>query len=205
MGNKAIVIFGGHLVKDANGLWKTTNFDESDEYGVLGDRLRIEAGSFLYQENKQLTVIALGGRGQLAKIPDAPAVSEIIKSELVKLNVPEKNIITENESGSTYDQLREMKKIIRKKNFGEAVIISNKYHLPRIRAMIEQWDRDLADWLYQGKISLLAAEEVIIKYQPERAEEIKRAYDTVAMRERIGLEQKGVSEIKAGTYKLRLS
>ena len=39
----AIAVLGGNLVKDQSGKWRTTNFEEGDIFGALGDRLRVVA------------------------------------------------------------------------------------------------------------------------------------------------------------------
>jgi len=93
----AIVILGGGLKKDADGRWRTTNYDESgDNFGVSGDRLRVVAANYLYKNNQEQLIIASGGKGQLKNIPGAPAVSEVLKRELIELGVPEEKIIEEN-------------------------------------------------------------------------------------------------------------
>ena len=86
-----IVILAGGLVKDING-WRTTWFDEMDNFGALGDRFRVLAGAYTYQnaqkENQDAWLIACGGKGQLQSISDAPTISSVIKKELIELGVP---------------------------------------------------------------------------------------------------------------------
>ncbi len=134
--NQAIVIIGGGLVKDKEGFWRTTTFKEGDDFGALGDNLRVVAGSILAKKYPDALVIALGGKGQLEKIKDAPTVASIIKKELVSLGIDPLKIICEEKSGSTFQQLRELKKIIEDKRIESLLIISNKYHLPRVEAML---------------------------------------------------------------------
>lgn len=200
--NQAIVIIGGGLVKD-KGKWRTTNFKEGDKYGVKGDRLRVDAAEYLFRENEENEIIALGGKGQLKDIPDAPTVSEAIKQELKELGVPDDRIIKEEESGNSWQQLQELKKILKEHEFENVVVISNKYHLLRIEAMMEQ-DVEFKELLSSGKLELQAAEEILIEKEPGKwKDEIDRAYDTEAMRERIALEERGVRDLKEGKYKLR--
>lgn len=197
----AIVIIGGGLKKE-NGKWRTTNFKEGDNFAVQGDRLRVVAACHLYKDNQYLLVIALGGKGQYKDISDAPTVAEIIKSELVELGVPPENIIKEEQSGNTWQQLQELKKIIVEKKIEGVIIISNEYHLARIKAMIEK-DSELKKMFDTAKIKLQSAEKIIIKNDPDQKKEIENVYKSKAMRERIALEQKGVIDIKKGRYKLK--
>lgn len=203
--NTIIVIFGGGLKKDdATGRWRTTNFDEGDRFGVQGDRLRVVAGSMLAEDYPKSTVIALGGRGQLKDIPDAPAVADVIKRELIELGVAEDRITAERESGSTYQQLVAFQSMLPAGNNRDLILISNRYNIPRIEAMIGYAPGldALKDLFQNQKIKLKSAEDVAIEREPQVWEEvIGRAYQSEAMRKRARLEEKGVAEIKAGTYR----
>ncbi len=193
---------GGGLVNE-NGNWRTANFNECDKYGALGDRLRVVAGAILYKNNYNLLIITSGGKGQLEKIPNAPTVSEINKKELIKLGVHSKKIIEENKSNNTYQQLQNCKKIIKENNFNEIKIISNKYHLPRIKAMIAM-DNELKKMVNAQKIELQSAENILLKYDSENWQNvIEKAYNSEEMKERIALEEKGVHDIEEGRYKFK--
>jgi len=200
----AIVILGGGLIKDKKGQWRTTNFNEKgDKFGILGDRLRVEAGNYLYKDNPESLIIASGGKGQLKGVKGAPNLSKIIKKELIELEVEEKRIIEENKSGNTWQQLQELKKIIIKKRLLLVIIISNKYHFLRVKVMIEQ-DRELKRMLDCSRIKLKTAEEILIKHEPRKWQEIiETAYKSKAMKKRIAREKKGIRQIKNGIYKFR--
>jgi len=198
---KAVAIIGGGLIKEKS-KWHTTNFNEGDNFAVQGDKLRVVAANYLYNDNPELLIIASAGKGQYKNIPDAPTVAEIIKDELVEFGVPEEKIIKEEQSGNTWQQLQELKKIIKKKELDNIIIVSNKYHLPRIQVMIKK-DRDFKKMFDAAKIKLQSAEEVVIKHDPEQKKEIESVYKSKAMQERIALEQKGIRDIKEGRYKLK--
>lgn len=195
-----IAIMGGGLVKDKKSIWRTTNFDEGDDFGISGDRLRVFAAWYLYRENPAIRIIVLGGKGQLAKIHDAVPVSEAMRCEMLALGIPKEKITIETRSGSTYQQLQALKRIMEGAEWGKVSLISNRYHLPRISAMIVI-DKEL-NQKYEAKTLLLeAAEDIVIRSEPHRWEAIiKKAYKSKAMKERIALEQKGVRQIQDGTY-----
>jgi DNA-binding protein len=202
---EAIVILGGSLIKD-NNKWRTTNFNEGDNFGLSGDRLRVVAASYLYRKGANQLFIALGGKGQLKNIPKAVPVAKIIRQELIELDVPKGKIIIEVKSGNTYQQLRALQIIIKEKKLPNVVIISNKHHFPRLKAMIEYNPALLAlkRMLYSSQINFKSAEEIVMKYQPKIfGKIISRAYKSRAMKERIKLEQRGVKQIKNGTYKFK--
>lgn len=197
----AIVILSGGLKKDKNG-WRTTYFNEGDNFGALGDRLRVVAGYFLFRHfqkhNPDLLVLAIGGRGQLKEIKDTPPLAKILKKELIELGVPAGKILEERKSGNTYQQLKKITELSRKKKFKKIALISNKYHLPRIKAMIK-----FKKMFKAINVKLYAAENVLLKYDKVTWQKIiNQAYKSKAMKQRLVLEKKGTSQIKAGTYKL---
>lgn len=203
---EVIAILGGGLKKDGR-KWRTTNFDEGDEFGCLGDRLRVVAGSYLYRDrekaNPNLLMVASGGRGQLEKVPGAPTLAEVISEELADLGVPAEKILKENQSANTYQQLRELDNLVLNRGLTKFFIISNEYHLPRVQAMIE-----LAPGLYNlrnlrlnNSLFLESAEKIVLSRERFQWEDvIKRVYATEAMKERVRLEESGVAKIRAGTY-----
>lgn len=201
---RVIAVLGGGLKKDADGRWRTTNYDEpGDKFGVSGDRLRVVAARYLYKSNPEQIIITSGGKGQLKDIPGAPTVSEVLRRELIELGVSEEMIIEENNSGNSYEQLREIKKIIGEKELKGIGFLSNDWHLPRIKAMIEQFE-ELKEILDLTKIEFLSAEKICLEYDKEAWQEIiERAYKSEGLKERIKREQKGIQDIKQGRYKIR--
>lgn len=199
----AIVILGGGLKKDETGQWRTTNYDEpGDNFGVSGDRLRVVAAGYLYKNNPEQIIIASGGKGHLKDIPDAPTVAEVLKKELIELGIPEEVIIKEN-SGNTFQQLQELKKIINKKGLKNIGLLSNEWHLPRIKAMLEQF-KELKQIFDLTKVEFLSAEKICLEYDRETWQEIiEQAYQNEELKKRIELEQKGVQDIKKGRYKIK--
>jgi len=192
---RTVAILGGGFIKD-NNKWRTTGFDEpGDNFGALGDRLRVVAASYLYKENKCLLII-LGGKGQLGKILDAPFVSEVIEQELIELGVKSDDILTEHESNNTFEQLKGLLKILKKKKLKEVTIISNRYHLPRLKAFLNVGQESSV-----YNIKLISAEEVLIKHDPGKWKGmIEKAYNRQRMAERMKLEKQGVKQIVDGTY-----
>lgn len=199
----AIVVLGGGLVRDKRtGKWRTTNYTEGDNFGVQGDRLRVEAAGYLYKHNPNTFFITSGGKGQLAAIPDAVTVASVIKRELMKFDVPAANIIKEEKSGSTYTQLLAITQLIKKTEIknNRIFIISNEWHLPRIKAMIEY----LPQLKPLKKIKLISAEKICLQSNPQKWQKIiNQAYHSQSMKQRIKLEKTGIRHMKAGQYKFK--
>ena len=90
-----IIVLSGGLKKTKNG-WRTTNFnDKGDNFGISGDRLRVVAAGFLYDNKLSQLVIVSGGKGQLKGVlPGRITLASVIKDELVRIGIPAENIIS---------------------------------------------------------------------------------------------------------------
>jgi len=200
---KALFILGGGLIKD-NGKWRTTNFNErGDNFGSLGDRLRVKAASCLYKNDPEYLIITSGGKGQYKNIPNVLTVAAVIKQELLELGVLKDVIIKEEKSNNTWEQLQQLKKIIQKENFIKIKVISSRYHLPRVRAMIEV-DNKLNEMLKKEILKLVSAEEILIKHNSNKWKDyIDKAYANEDMKKRIAFEEEGIKQIKNGTYNFK--
>ena len=197
----AIVVIGGGLWKDGN-TWRTIDLGEGeDKYGTINDRWRVEAAYELWKNNPDFLIIASGGKGQLKETLGAPTISSVIKKELSELGVPPLKVLEENKSGTTYEQLKALPNFARLQKIGELKLLSNGWHLPRIKAMLE-CAPDLKDLFRDFHVELISAEAVLLTERPEywqkRIEEAKRH---PGMKNRLAIEEKGVKQIIGGSYK----
>lgn len=197
-----IYIVSGGLIKDSNGNWRTTNFDEAgDKSGVAGDRMRMVAGYYLNRDNPEADIIVAGGKGYQTIYPDVPQLSEVMKNELIELGVPEEKIIRNDNPNSTYEQLKELLVILSQADYKNISLVTNKFHFPRIEAMIENFEA-LQD-LKKYNINFTVAEDVAIEHNSKKWKRIiDDAYDSPLMNKRIATERQGVEDIKAGKYKI---
>jgi uncharacterized SAM-binding protein YcdF (DUF218 family) len=198
---KAIIVMGGGLVEKKNH-WKTIDLGEGgDKFAISNDRWRVDAAFELWKTRPDYFIIASGGKGQLKKISGAPNISSVVKRELIELGVSETSIIEESISGSTFSQLKEIAILAFKKKFTDLIIISNEWHVPRIEAMLEHAP-GLSSAFSSLKVTLVSAESVLLKVDSDKWQtRILKARNGPEMKKRFALEEKGVQEIKAGTYK----
>lgn len=201
--NNAVVILGGGLAKDKNNQWRSTKYgDKKASPEAYGDYLRVMAASYLYHHNP-VWVIASGGHGRLQGVPKTITLAGVIKQELIKLGVKSEDIISEDQSGNTYEQLRFLGAIAKERKFEKVGVISNVYHLPRVKAMVENF-KELRKAFRKINLSYVSAEKVALKYQPGRwSKIISSAYKSKNIKQIIKSEQQGAKQIKQGTYKLR--
>ena len=196
----AVFILGGWLTKGQDGVWRTLEGALGDNFGATNDRWRVIAAKLLYQANPDFFLIPSGGRGQLKGImPEGLTIARVIKDELVALGVPERAIWEEDKTGTTYRQLKVLIDLVKEKKLGRVLILSNRWHTPRVRAMIDHAPG--LEALRSMSIEVISAEDIMLKYEPEKwQKKINDFYSDPDLTKRMESEQKGISQIKAGTY-----
>jgi len=194
-----IVILGG-TVKNSGEGWHTCDFNEGDKFGVTGDRLRVLAGFFVFKKNRNCLLIASGG-----EVEKGISVASVIKKELIDLGVPSRVIIEEDESYNTYQQLKIVQDYIKKKSLRKILFITNKWHTPRVREIIKVASKlsELRKKIEEGKAMVLEAEKIVLNNDKSWEKKIKKAYESLEIKERIILEKKGVRVIREGLYKFK--
>lgn len=206
-GRSLVALIGGAFKEDplGSGNWRTMRIDEAD-YGIIGDELRCWATAALYHQNRAGTqVLVVGGVTPLhGTKPNAPHLASVIKKELMSLPrpVPEP-FITEldiDPRAGTYEQLLSLHEAVNKQaHFDRVVVVSNRWHLPRVEAMIRF--RGQLSVLNQGRVRLVGAEDVLIEDAPDRwMAPITDAYRSLAMRQILWRELNGAKMIADGTY-----
>lgn len=196
-----IALLCGGLVKDSAGKWHSPTFSEGIAfYDAPGSRERVVATSFLWKENPDAFVVVLGGKGQMKNIPDALTLAEAVSGELEVFGIPKEKIIEEKESGTTYQQLLALQQIVKSFLPQKIIVVSNRYHLPRVEAMVD-CAPDLRE-LKHSNAKFQPAEEILIKYELDKWKtSIERAYASSEMKELVKKEERGVKQIREGTYR----
>jgi len=92
---------------------------------------RLNVGIRLYKEGYSKYIIVSGGKGPGEDITEA----EAMKKYLLDNGIDESNIIMEDKSKNTMENLTFSKKVMEEKGFKTAVVVSNKYHLKRVSLM----------------------------------------------------------------------
>jgi uncharacterized SAM-binding protein YcdF (DUF218 family) len=87
---------------------------------------RIKKGIELYRSNISPKIICTGGAVQNEHIE-----AEVMFKELVKNDIPEEDIICEKDSRGTWDNIKNVKKIMESNSFKTAVIVSQSGHIRR--------------------------------------------------------------------------
>ena len=199
----AIIVLAAGIKRDASGRWTSTDLSaEDDKLGAPGGKLRVRAAAILATKYPTALVIPSGGKGYdvPAEYPeDRPLLGEILRDELVENGVPRSRIVLEGKSNTTYQQLQELETLIARRKWQSVVIVTSRYHLPRLHAMSEERFP-----LLVASALPVSAEDVLLEADPVSYGPIlTEAYASVFMRERIAKETQGVLHIRDGTYQFR--
>jgi hypothetical protein len=202
-----IVVPGGGLVRNEDGSWRTGSYaDPGDIFGLTGSRLRVVATSIIFFDQPASLIIASGGKGQYKNIKDAPTLAAVAKKELIELGVPPDAVIEESQSGTTFEGLVGLLKFINQKDFERLMIVSNGWHLPRIKVFIENCGELLALKVLVdgGRLEFVNADAVLIERKPEDWQSvIETAVASQALKNRLAIEKRGVEDIKSGRYQFK--
>lgn len=156
----------------------------------------------LYRTTGNCLLIS-GGKASRGNPQNMPLIAPVIKRELVALGVPAKAVSLENQSTNTWQNLKCLDVAAGRLDFRSVTIISNRYHMPRIKAMIK-YAPGLQRLRRLGKISFRTAEATLIKSYPRRWQPLVRlVYASLAMTQLLRQEQNGVRDIKAGRYQFQ--
>ncbi len=203
--NSLISVLSGDIWND-RGVWRTNDLDV--RYGAVKsvmESFRIPAAALFIQgrlsrkkKEDSIVVIVQGG------LADAtyPSLASVMKRELAEFGVPDTIIRLEETSKTTYQQLCILQKIAVAEHPDRVEVFSNEWHVDRIRAMIELIP-NLAS-LRALNPTVVAAEGVLLQADPllwkPKIEAVRANPDIQA---RVALEQKGIAQIRDGTYLFR--
>ncbi|OGC86112.1 hypothetical protein A3D70_01820 [Candidatus Adlerbacteria bacterium RIFCSPHIGHO2_02_FULL_54_18] len=195
---KLISILGADIWNDG-GVWRTNGLDgPGDQSGVTLDRFRVVAGAYLAESQKDVTLLVQGGYAEGSR----PSIASVMQKELIEFGVPVHQILLEEQSHSSYVQLLELQKIAVRERPAHLQIISNEWHLPRLKAMLEY--REELSTLHTMHPEFIAAEEVLVREYPEEWQDTIAAVRKLpAVLARIKKEQQGAEQIRDGTYRFR--
>lgn len=199
-----IVVMGGGIREKGRGgtkRWRTTSYGEGDDYGSLGARARVIAAEYLYEKgNVAKNILTTTGKPKYLDWDlNAPAESEVMKDELAQRGLPENLIFIDDKSKNTKENIEEIFKIAKEHNWKKLLILSNDYHLLRIREFCKKIQEGMGATDLQ--IDFESAEGVLKEYDPKWGNFIERAYESPGMFKRIENEKRGLEALKKEKYK----
>jgi len=200
-----VALLASGIKQDVNGRWVSTDLLEEDSvHGAPGGALRVQATAILLGEFPDAKVITGGAKGfdvRNEATSDRPLLAEILHDELLEYGIPEERIILERSSNNTYQELQELERFANEKKIKKLAILTSRWHIPRLQAMIRVKFHKLAD---RVALELISAEDVLIAHDEKKWRAfIDDAYESEWMKQRTEMETRGIKEIHDGTYKFQ--
>ncbi len=198
---KAIFVLAGGFNRDEKGEWHSSTFGKQATVGMSGSYVRIQAAASLWRSAPDSVVVPSGGRGTADHLlPPNLYLSTIMRRELEALGVPANSIIEENQSGNTFSQLKALIDLVQKYGWDRVIIVSSRFHLPRVQTMIQYLEEMKA---LRSKVEYASAEKIVLAEAPEEwRAAIDEAYKSDEFKKLIELEMNGVEQIRSGKYQL---
>lgn len=181
---------------------------------ITGGRARVIASSELARcfpaANIITTSYALGKE-------DRPTHASVMARELRELGIEDGRIILEEKSYNTLTELQEMVQLIFQNKWKSVAVVTSDYHIPRMELLFEKLkelssekERDhLSEKVDEALryinelgvvIQFVSAEDILPIRSSHYAGLISKVRETDAYKLRVQMEQKGVEQLKEGTY-----
>ncbi len=196
-----LVVLAGGVMQKGDGTWGSTELSEAGAAcGAAGSILRVYATAELVKEDPSALVYVSGGVGYESPETSSkrPLLADILAAELAACGIIGVAVYREVESNSTYQQLQELERYCSRYSIGNIRIVTNRYHVPRVKAMLEIAFTALGT---RDTLEIVSAEGVLIQAEPARWKELIEAeYGSPYMKARIEQEERGAQEIYRGTY-----
>lgn len=174
---EAILLLAGGSVRLANGRQRSTTYNDSDAFGALGGRDRVEAAAILANRYPEAWIVT----------------GSLYADELAELGIDRRRIIGE-ESLNTRDALEAFWGLAVERGWSHLTLVSSGFHLPRIRAFYDQVS-------HPGlMVEFIASEAVLKAVRPEFAAEFSLIEQTSAYKKRLVSEERGIEALRRGAY-----
>jgi|SRR5579885_1887646 len=194
----ALIVLGGNIIdRNGSGSYSTTSYDpdEGEIKKSFSAQGRVIAAALLYHLGVSNCIIVSTGKTEPDN-PNAPTEATVMKSELLRYGVSEKDIVLEDVSTTTKENaeaLTEMFADKRLEKYTSVGIITSSWHIRRTAEFFK-----LAGFRPQRKY--ISSDTIIARYLPQFKEEIAQIYRTDTMRDRITRESSGVQALRTGAY-----
>jgi len=215
---EAIFILSGGTEWSKERGYYTPSYDEPDFTGLAsGAHFRVIAAAEAAKCFPEIKIVPTGKliTHGIAEKEHFPNDAKVMADELVAMGVKEDQIMLEEESVSTLTELLEMIKMARENGWERVAVVTNRWHLPRVRMMYEKLEtieglcsdeekEMIEDFKQNGaEVKIVSAEDITDNISEEYKEQIKEIEQREAFKERLTAEQKGIEDLKSGRYKVR--
>lgn len=190
---EAIIVFSGGIVAYKEGgrvHWRTTTYDDSDAFGTLGGRDRVEAAALLAKKYPNAYLITTSHR--LGRI--TPSLAQVYAEELCVLGVARERIVQEEHSSTTKSAVDAVLRLAQNRGWERLLFVSSEFHLPRIAAFYEQVKSNIV-------VNFVSSESILLVADSTFAARFATVQKTPAYQLRLESERRGVAALEKGTYR----
>ncbi len=187
-----------------------------------GGKARVIATAFAQKFFPEAAIVT-GSRDYEQEGTTRPTHASVYKAELVRYGVAKEKIIVEEESRSTFENLVSLIALAVEHNWKTVAIITSDYHTQRVEVMFEKlaeliqksersgWSQEEKDAKVAqlqlflssgGVVCTISAEKILSIAHPLASKVIESVKTDEAYAKRIAMEEKGVRQIREGTYKV---
>lgn len=117
---------------------------ETTTYGIVfGNSMlikeRVESAVLAYQSKRITKVIFTGGRNGISnEEKDGISEAQKMKALAIQKGITESDIITEEESNNTFENIDNTMKLLKQENISEVALITSEFHLKRCMAIMKK-------------------------------------------------------------------
>lgn len=117
---------------------------ETTTYGIVfGNSMlikeRVESAVLAYQSKRITKVIFTGGRNGISnEEKDGISEAQKMKALAIQKGIKESDIITEEESNNTFENIDNTMKLLKQENISEVALITSEFHLKRCMAIMKK-------------------------------------------------------------------
>jgi len=187
----AIIILSGGTVADTKPgsvQYRSSTYEDSDAFGVLGGRARVEAAAILAQQYAQASIVATSRR-----LDGGPSAASTVAHELQELGVPAFRIMLEEESTNTQTALAASAELALVHQWKSLMFVTNEYHVPRASYMWQQSSADI-------QAQFVPAEAVLNDQDPAFALQFSKIVKLPSYAQRVASEKAGLEALHSGMY-----
>jgi hypothetical protein len=210
----AVVILSADIVEapDRKIGYKSGSYADLDVRDLLsGAKARVIAGAEASKYFQDAEIVTDTRDRDLSR--GRPTHAAVYADELQRLGVDASRIVMEEESINTIEELVETVKMSEQRNWREIALISNDYHVPRIREMYNRLDeladpKDIDFWnaytsfqIGTRSLQVVSAEDILPVRNPRYARLIQEVHALPEYAARVRAEQQGIEDLKNRTYR----
>ena len=215
----AVIVLGGGLVKVGDRFYPT-DYRHGDQFGILGAGLRIVAAVELYLGGKAIIFIFTTGVTEKDKEQfgeNIPTEASVFRDKFLRVlaglrkqsdhvkkfqGLEDPETVLEDRSVSTRSNIEELLKLAVGNKWKKIGLVTNNYHIPRVKALYEQELRQYQKLgIMEPDIDFLSAEDIAKATEPGKYDTvIKRFSRTAEAKRRIASDRQGLEDLRAGRY-----